>query len=163
MALHCRWRGLSRGWRRILKAVLLLAILTSLLVYRKQHLAVDEWGWVGSQDSEGREVKKAGDSEDTETGGEDTERGAEDSGTVRFGGAQNDRQTAVVAAFRHAWKVGWVGFSDIQPPDIMSHSVSPSDFIPYRVPATQTLRHTVIPPPQLMATTTLCTLGHFDT
>ena len=105
--------------------MLLLAILTSLLVYRKQHQAVDEWGWVGSQDSEGREVKKAVYSEDTETGGEDTERGAEDSGTVRFGGAQNDRQTAVVAAFRHAWKVGWVGFSDIQPPDIMSHNILP--------------------------------------
>ena len=60
---------------------MLLAIVTSLLVYRKQHLAVDEWGWVYSQDSEqeGREVKKAGDSKDTETGDEDSETDAENS------------------------------------------------------------------------------------
>ena len=102
---------------------MLLAIVTSLLVYCKQHLAVDRWGWAYSQDSEqeGRGEKKAGDSEDSETDVKDLETGAKDSdtdakdletgaknsGTVKFGGAQNDRQKAVVAAFRHAWKVGW--------------------------------------------------------
>ena len=87
--------------------MLLLAIVTSLLVYCKQHLAVDRWGWAYSQDSEqeGREVKKAGDSEDSETDAKDLETGAEDSdtdakdletgarnsGTVKFGGPQNDK------------------------------------------------------------------------
>ena len=95
---------------------MLLAIVTSLLEYSKQHLAGG--GWPGSQESEqeGREVEKDGDieyivgieqQEEKVGDSEDTERGGEGTGTVRFGGAQNDRQAAVVAAFRHAWKVGW--------------------------------------------------------